>query len=153
MARGWVQRSAITMLETLLVVSMIGLLLSLTMPAVQQIRAAAARAACQNNLRQIAVALHSHLSVSGPAPRIDPWIPGTRKPFDQAMSWGTQILPHLGYDAIWQAASAAYAVTDSLDADPPHSAQRAVIAPYRCHADDRLTSPLTDNAGVSVTIR
>lgn len=151
MLRGLTSRPAVTLLETLLVVSMIGVLLSLTLPAVQQVRAAASRAACQNSLRQVAIALHSHEALSGPAPRIGPVVPGVPRPIDQSMSWFTLILPHLGYDATWQSASEAYAATDRLEVDPPHFAQRAVIGPYRCRADDRLSSPLTDAAGVTAS--
>jgi prepilin-type N-terminal cleavage/methylation domain-containing protein/prepilin-type processing-associated H-X9-DG protein len=86
-------RRGFTMVELLVVIAILGMLCALLLPAVQAARASSARTQCQNNLRQIGIAILDYENTfKGLPPRCQVVVP--------YRGWGATILPYLEQTAV-----------------------------------------------------
>lgn len=145
-------RKAYYLVEIIVCIGIIGLLFSLLLPAVQNTRDSANRLHCQNNFKQIGLALNNYHGTFGRLPN-GPITDAKGKPL-VLISWMAQILPQIDHDQLWKITSNAMK-SHPLDpnSNPPHIGLATVVKSYICPSDHRLSYPLMtrDNLSVAFT--
>jgi prepilin-type N-terminal cleavage/methylation domain-containing protein/prepilin-type processing-associated H-X9-DG protein len=89
------QKRGFTLIELLVVIAIIAILIALLVPAVQKVRAAAARAQCQNNLKQLALACLDYESTYKALPYGNAPGPGNFTTGNCNASWVFMVLPYM----------------------------------------------------------
>jgi prepilin-type N-terminal cleavage/methylation domain-containing protein len=128
-------RTAFTLVELLVVITIIGILIALLLPAVQAAREAARRAQCANGMRQIGLGLHNYLAAYNFFPMGEMDLPGWNNNDGwTGYCWATVILPYLEQQPLWdqlQRVGAGYGYGYSTP-DAHYKALCTVVPAYLC---------------------
>jgi prepilin-type N-terminal cleavage/methylation domain-containing protein len=142
-------RNAITLIELMIVLAILGVVFGLFLGALQRVRDVAARAQCASQLSQIGLACHLHHDTRGVFPSgyrdcrcADPMMtsPG--------WGWAAQLLPYLEQQTLFDQIMLHRPIED-----PENDARLATVRLYLCPADSNVprTFSITDATGQFVT--
>jgi prepilin-type N-terminal cleavage/methylation domain-containing protein/prepilin-type processing-associated H-X9-DG protein len=130
--------SAFTLIESLVAVSVIGILIGLLIPAIHAAREAARRSQCRNNLRQIGIALHAYAAQNQTFPINITFIPSNLVQGPRTVrfySTFVRLLPHMDQPALYSAVNFSFE-SDWVRGQPANlTVYRTTLAVLLCPSD------------------
>jgi prepilin-type N-terminal cleavage/methylation domain-containing protein/prepilin-type processing-associated H-X9-DG protein len=127
-------RPGFTLVELLVMIAIIGILVSMLLPAVQNAREAGRRMQCANNLKQIALALHNYHDVHKKLPYASSW-PA------QSGTWAAFILPYIECQSLHDRFNFNLAMSNPANAP----AVTSIVSTYICPSDPLGSTPILSN--------
>ena len=153
-------RQAFTLVELLVVIAVIGILIGLLLPAVQAAREAARRMSCQNNLKNIGLALHNYESTyrvfpAGYQHEFGPTGSALQPANHKGLAWGAAMLPQLEQGSLYEAINFDVPMWDDVNRQPRETFLSVFLCPsdtysanYHVVRDDSV-DPVEQYAGSS----
>jgi prepilin-type N-terminal cleavage/methylation domain-containing protein len=138
-------RAAFTLIELLVVIAIIGTLVGLLLPSVQQAREAARRSSCQNNLRQLGIAVQNFENANTYFPPSS-WAVSTNS---DPWSGQARMLPYLEGDSLFKKINFSLPYSDPANKAlfPPNGVAALKVDVLVCPSDSN-SRPRTDSTGV-----
>ena len=136
-------RRGFTLIELLVVIAIIAILIAILLPAVQQAREAARRSACNNNMKQIGLALHNYHSAHNSFPI------GAQGQY--VSNWMVAILPFVEYENLYD--SLQHVENNYVGGANGHvngpAFSNVVVSAYLCPTSDLPTLTATGDPGTN----
>ena len=139
-----------TLIELLVVIAIIAVLIGLLLPAVQKVREAAARSSCMNNLKQIALAVHSYHDANLTMPTNTLITDQQSNWIRPNWSWLARVLPYVEMDPLYRNARIpTNNLGDTTGTPSTRDLCATQIKVYLCPTDpDSNAGPRTDRANL-----
>jgi prepilin-type N-terminal cleavage/methylation domain-containing protein len=118
------RRGGFTLIELLVVIAIIAILVSLLVPAVQNVREAASRLQCANNLKQLGLAAHNYHDQYRFL--VSAWLGGNQDDPDGWASWAVLLLPYLEQSPLYNQWNLSYPASKQ----PPSAYQQQLAVLY-----------------------
>lgn len=136
-------RRGMSLVELMVAIAIVGGLIGLLLPAVQQSREAARRAHCLNNLRQIGVGLHLYHEVytSFPIGCLERRL--TRDNTKRQIAWSAWLLPYIEQQALYKSLD----LSTPFDSSKNATGAATVVSVYVCPSVDRIAQETSGGRG------
>jgi prepilin-type N-terminal cleavage/methylation domain-containing protein/prepilin-type processing-associated H-X9-DG protein len=118
-----------TLIELLVVIAIIAVLIALLLPAVQAAREAARRAQCNNNLKQLGLAVHNYISSNNVLPACTMFGGPTQGSWGYTASWAVSLLPNLEQTPLYNAVNFSYGMWLGQNTTVSYTGAAAFLCP------------------------
>ena len=136
-------RNALTMMEVLVAIAIIGVLIAILVPAIVYAREAARRARCKGNLKQICLAMHNYHDAFREFPLNygNGYYDGT----NTGASWMQMILPYVEHENLYSTIKFGFPVDDPIN----RGVAETVVSIWLCPSDGELQGKMDKRANVA----